>query len=253
MKRSCTGAKDRRTVPVVGFDPARPGAIRRTVRRSGMTRDLGMLSDSDGPARPKRRAGLCPATRSRPEPGGALASAVGGAGCRPSIDRVHCVSAYGVLSRCPNHHASEWAEGWGPWSNADAEGDGRQGVGVVSGGDGDADDLASGGGEFGDLLQGRVDVGSGGMVIGCTGTGAFPPTAMACSPCPTMIWRQYRRTGAGRAWGALDSRCHGLSPGRLPVMGDSMLLPKGTVHDGCCCSGLWRWEVVRAGCGLCWR
>jgi hypothetical protein len=38
-------------------------------------------------------------------------------------------------------------------------GDRREGVGVVLGGHGHAHDLAAGGGQLGDLLQGRVDVG----------------------------------------------------------------------------------------------
>src|SRR5215469_1457592 len=36
------------------------------------------------------------------------------------------------------------------------------------------------------------------VVIDCTDTGAPPPTATACSPLPTMIWREVRR-GASEA------------------------------------------------------
>src|ERR1700761_9644097 len=41
------------------------------------------------------------------------------------------------------------------------------------------------------------------VVMDCTDTGAPPPTATACLPLPTMIWRDCRRgaSGAGGVWG----------------------------------------------------
>ena len=93
------------------------------------------------------------------------------------------------LTRTAAHPASIAAKtyfGW-KWMSAITGiwrllGDRRQRRHVVGRRHRHPDDLAAGGGQLGDLLQGGVDIGGEVVVIDCTDTGASPPTGTE----PTM-------------------------------------------------------------------